>query len=386
VVLENIAMLIFPTGYKLLFSLILNKLHVGGNVKDQLGQLIIMGLAGTTLTDEEREFIRNVQPAGINYFAQNYEDPAQLAELSNDIQSLKRDDPFFIAVDHEGGRVQRFKTHFTHFPSMLSLGNLNSPKTVFEAHKIMAEELKWVGVNMNYSPCCDIFNNPKNQVIGDRAFGTDVTQVEKNISGAIRGLQTNGIMACAKHFPGHGNTTKDSHVELPTVNKKLSEIEAEELIPFEKAARGKVEFMMMGHLFIRDLDDEHFTTVSEKAYEYLREKTKFRGIILSDDMEMGAITKRYGFGEGAVRTLKAGCDIVIYRSFDRAKEAYEAIIKAFESGELTEEMIAPKLERIKACKNRHLAKYKPVYIPEMGGKIGAESSTTFLEEIKSKLS
>ena len=254
-----------------------------------LGQLFITGISGLSLSDSEREFIQSENIGGVNLFANNFSDPGQLAELNNDIQTLRDEYPLFIAVDHEGGRVQRFKKGFTHFPSMLDLSKIDSPKMIFQAHLIMAEELKACGVNMNYSPVCDILTNEKNKVIGDRAFGETAEDVEKNISAAIRGLQTGGVLSCAKHFPGHGNTLKDSHFYLPLIKKTLSEIEETELIPFVKASKSRVEFIMMAHLQVDALDEDQPTTLSPRAYKYLREKLKYQKIIISFNNMLGSI-------------------------------------------------------------------------------------------------
>ena len=168
--------------------------------KSEIGQLFITGISGLSLTVEESEFLENNNIGGVILFKHNYQDPAQLAELVNSIQALRDEYPLFVSVDQEGGRVIRFKTHFTQFPSMHEIGQLDSPKLTFEVHKVLAEELKACGVNLDYSPCCDVWNNPKNKVIGDRAFGKTPDEVEKHVSAAIRGLDAGNILSCAKHF------------------------------------------------------------------------------------------------------------------------------------------------------------------------------------------
>jgi beta-N-acetylhexosaminidase len=191
---------------------------------DNLGSLIITGIKGLTLNDEEKKIIQDGKLGGVILFAYNYESPSQLAELVNQIQTLRDDYPLFIAADHEGGRVQRFKKNFTHFPAMNELAKMNSPKLIFEVHQVMARELSACGVNLNFSPVCDVWSNPQNSVIGDRSFGSTVDDVEKFISAAIRGLQSFNVMACAKHFPGHGNTLKDSHYDLPLIKDSIDDL------------------------------------------------------------------------------------------------------------------------------------------------------------------
>ena len=353
---------------------------------NSVGQLIISGIKGLTLLPEEAEFIRNSKLGGIILFAHNYQDPAQLAELVNAIQKERDEYPLFISVDQEGGRVIRFKSHFTQFPSMLSLSKLDSPKLTFEVHQLLAKELAACGVNICYSPCCDILTNPENKVIGDRAFGEDPETVEKHISAAIRGLQTNGIMACAKHFPGHGNTLKDSHFDLPLVKSNLEELRQRELIPFIKASKSRVEFMMMAHLMVDAIDDKLPTSLSEKAYRFLRDETKFAKIIITDDMEMKAVADRYSIEEAAVMALKAGADVLLYRFMEDAQKAYGAINEAIKKRVLIKDDIEAKLHRVEKCKKEYLSEYKPIYIPDVTRAFGTQDSKVLIAQLNDQIS
>ncbi|MBT4791273.1 MAG: glycoside hydrolase family 3 protein, partial [Halobacteriovoraceae bacterium] len=231
----------------------------------EVGQLFITGISGLALTEDEKKFLQESNIGGVILFSHNYSDPAQLAELINEIQTLRDEYPLFISVDQEGGRVKRFKTHFTQFPSMYEVGKKESPKLTFEVHRVLAEELSSCGVNLNFSPCCDVWSNVNNKVIGDRAFSRTVKGVEKHVSAAIRGLHTGNVLSCAKHFPGHGNTTKDSHFDLPFVKKTMDELKAEELVPFNKASKSRSEFIMMAHLVVDAIDKENPCTLSTKA-------------------------------------------------------------------------------------------------------------------------
>lgn len=350
------------------------------------GQLVMTGISGHMLTEDEKDFIQSNNIGGVIIFSHNFVDPAQLAELINSIQTLRDEYPLFIAVDNEGGRVFRTRSHFTQIPAMLNLAKLNSPKLVYEVHKIMAEELKVCGVNLDFAPCADTLTNSTNKVIGDRSFGSDPDEVEKYVSAAIRGLQTHGIMACAKHFPGHGGTTKDSHFDLPLVKTSLDEIIKNELIPFQKASKARVEFMMMAHLLVDALDTEFPTSISAKAYELLRNSTKFKGIIITDDMEMKAITDKYSTGEAAVMALLAGADMVEYRTMTEAKKAFEGIHEAIKTKRLSHQLIDEKLKRVGECKKRNLGNYKPVYIPELVNQINTKASQALLKEVTDKIS
>ncbi len=349
---------------------------------DNFGQLIITGIKGLALTEEESKFIKEEKIGGIILFSHNFEDPAQLAELVNSIQKLRDEYPLFIAVDHEGGRVIRFKKHFTQFPAMMELARLNSPKLIYEVHEIMAKELAACGVNISFSPCCDVLTNPDNKAIGDRAFGDNAEEVEKHISAAIRGLQTNGIIACAKHFPGHGGTTKDSHFDLPLVKTSLEEIKRVELQPFVKASKSRVEMMMMGHLMVDAIDQEFPTTLSSKAYEFLRSETKFTKIVITDDMEMKAIADRYSIEEAAVKALKAGADVLLYRFAEDAMKALGAIREAVKTKILKKDNLTEKLQRVENCKKEYLSSYQPIYIPKISDSFNTQAAKKVLDQIK----
>lgn len=350
---------------------------------DNFGQLIISGIKGTSLLEEEIDFIKNEKLGGIVLFPHNFEDPAQLAELVNSIQKHRDEYPLFISADHEGGRVLRFKTHFTQFPSMMDLAKTNSPKLVYAAHEILAKELAACGINLSYSPCCDILTNPENKVIGDRAYGTDAETVEKYISAAIRGLQTNGILACAKHFPGHGDTTKDSHFDLPLVKTSIEEMRQRELIPFIKASKSRVEFMMMAHLLVDALDDKYPTTLSSKAYEFLRNETKFTKIVITDDMEMKAITDKYSIEEAAVMAMNAGTDMLLYRYMEDAKKALNSIREAVKKRGIKKELMLEKLGRVERCKKEYLSNYRPIYIPKIVDAFNTLEAKKFMDQYRS---
>ncbi len=352
---------------------------------NELGQLVMTGISGTSLLEEEREFLEKENIGGVILFTENYDNPAQLAELVNSIQQTRQEYPLFIAVDNEGGRVFRFKNNFTQFPSMYEVGLTDSPKLCFHIAKIMADELNACGVNVNLSPVCDIWNNPNNKVIGDRAFGKDEETVSKFVSSIIRGLQTNGILSCAKHFPGHGCTTKDSHFDLPIVKRSMEELKNEEFKPFIKAIKARVEFVMVAHLIVDAIDPEKPTSLSEKAYSLLRDELKHGKLIITDDMEMKAITDNFGVEEAAVMAIGAGADIVEYRSMAMAKKALEGLKEARKTKKLKNDQLKASLERVMNAKKEYLSEYKPVYIPDIAKKINTGATQSFIAEIREKI-
>ncbi len=348
---------------------------------NQLGQLIFTGIKGTSLLPEEKTFIEKEDIGGVILFSQNFESPAQLAELTNQIQTLRKEYPLFIAVDHEGGRVIRFKTHFTQFPSMLDISLTDSPKLCFEMTRIIAMELKACGVNLNLAPVCDIFTNPKNKVIGDRAFGSTEEIVSKFITAMIRGLQTHELLSCAKHFPGHGDTSKDSHYDLPYVTKSLDELKQQEFQPFIKAVKARVELIMMAHLVVDAIDKELPTSLSPKAYEIIRRDFKYNKLIITDDMQMKAIEDHFSVEEAAVRAIVAGADLIEYRDMEYAQRALEALKEASKTKKLKNTAVTEKLNRILEAKKLYLKEYKPNYIPDISKSLGLASSQRFLSDL-----
>lgn len=348
-----------------------------------LGQLIITGISGTDLTIEEEKFISDNQIGGVILFAYNYENPIQLAGLCQKIQSLSKSAPLFISVDQEGGRVRRFKTHFIQLPSMLELGRLGSPKLVYEAHHIMATELSACGINLNFSPVCDIWTNPSNKVIGDRAFGTDPETVSKFVSAAIRGLQSGNVCSCAKHFPGHGDTSLDSHYDLPVVKKDLEVLRGMEMIPFVKAAKSKVDFFMMAHLIVEFIDKGYPTSLCEKAYDLLRSETRFQGLIITDDLEMKAITDRHTVENASQLALKAGANILLYRSVTAAQQGLEGVRKNSREDHFMGKRIQENISQILDFKRRKILPYRPISVSETTQIVGCEKHQLFLKDLKS---
>ncbi len=346
-----------------------------------LGQFYIIGLDGTSLSDFERNALRDNQFGGVILFSKNFENVEQLCSLVNEIQECRTEFPFFISVDQEGGRVQRFKNEFSTIPPMLELAKKDSPKLIFEIHKILGKELASCGINLNFSPVCDIFSNPDNTVIGDRALGKTSEEVEKLLVGAIRGLRVENVLSCAKHFPGHGDTLEDSHLELPRIKASLEELKIRELKPFKKAIRSKLEFMMMSHILNTCFADGLPCSLSRNAHDFLRNEMNYEKIIISDDMEMNAIKENYSVNESTSLAFEAGTDILIYRSLEVGMESLESLRSNF-GNSLKSDIFKKKAERIYNCKGQ--------FFPVFNRLNPSEVSTSFKnfnhkEQIKSLL-
>lgn len=344
-------------------------------IRQNIGQLFIIGFDGYSVPASFKKFIQDDNLGGVIYFKRNVQSPAQLAELSNEIQfscRVKSALPLFISIDHEGGKVNRLVKPFTKFPGNNYIGELGSPKIAFQFGIVIAKELKSVGINVNYAPVVDVDTNKQSPVIGPRAFSSDPEVCGKMGSAVCRGLQKMGVMAVAKHFPGHGDTTEDSHFALPTVNKTLEQLEEIELIPFRRVIRSRVEALMTAHIFNPNLDPEYPATLSRTTLtDLLRNKLRFSRLIISDDLEMKAIADKYDPIQAAVGAIKAGCDLLIYRGDSGLPEAQlEAIAKAVETGEIPLAQLEQTIARITAAKKLYAEQKDPVAVTDVGKFIG----------------
>lgn len=314
-------------------------------IKHAIGQHIMIGLAGPTLTPDEKDFIIENNIGGVTLFGRNLVDPKQIHSLCSEIQSLRHKmpdkAPLFIGIDREGGRVSRLKPPFTTWPPLKKIGDLDNPTMSFHYMYCLGEELKAVGINLDYAPCVDIFNNPKNTVIGDRAVSSDVNMVAKHASALVRGLLKSDVVACAKHFPGHGHTLIDSHEDLPVENLDLKRLEDVELQPFKKAFRARVDMVMIAHILFPKIDPKYPASLSDVFIKkILKGDCRYRGLVISDDLGMGALVKRYSTEEIAIRSLQAGQDLLLYcNDLEAPPKALDAIIDACANGPLNPDEI-----------------------------------------------
>ena len=346
-----------------------------------LGQLFITGFTGLELSDDTSAFISQAEIGGVILFAPNYENPAQCAELVNQIQESRSGLPLWISTDHEGGRVQRFKKHFTRIPEAGVIAAMNSPRLAFEIAEVMAKELKAVGINLNFAPVADIATNPKNPIIGNRAYGSDEDTVSKISTAIVRGHLTNDVQPCVKHFPGHGDTSVDSHLALPKVETSLETMQEREFKPFVKAFKSHCSMVMMAHILLPHLDPKFPATLSPTIIrEILRKQMRYTRVVISDDMEMKAITDNFGADEAPRLAIEAGCDILIYRSEAAARSAYGSLQKHLESGKLSPELVLEAAERVRSLKEKTLLPYQPAVVAEAAKKIGTPEHLAVAEK------
>jgi beta-N-acetylhexosaminidase len=327
-------------------------------LRRQVGQLLIAGFDGQTLPPELRSLAREFGLGGVILFARNIAEPEQVAELCYEAARLVPDLPLWVSVDQEGGRVARLKAPFTEWPPMASLGRSGDVGLARRFARALASELRAVGISLDYAPVLDVCTNSSNPIIGDRALSDDPAEVARLGGAIIRTLQAEGIAACGKHFPGHGDTSVDSHVALPLVEHPLERLREVELVPFRAAIEAQVASIMTAHVLLPALDEERPATFSRRIVsDVLRGELKFEGFILSDDLEMKAVAERYAVPAAAVLAVEAGCDGLLLCSGDHDAQAaaLEALIHAAEEQQIRLTRIEEALGRHRRAKERFLA-------------------------------
>jgi beta-N-acetylhexosaminidase len=332
------------------------------NLKEKVGQIFMLGFHGTEVSKDLRTLCQHYHPGGMVLFSRNLQEPAQAAHLVNALQRLVPAMPLFIAIDQEGGRIARLPKGFTVFPGQAALGRAGTVELAYSFAEVTAHELRTIGVNMNLTPVLDINSNPENPIIGDRAFGAEPLQVETLGLAVIAGHQDNGVLACGKHFPGHGDTSVDSHKELPIVSHSLERLREIELRPFVHCFRNGLAAVMSAHVKYPALDPDFPATLSPAIMtDLLRTQLHFKGLALTDDLEMHAIAAHYEIGEAAVRSLQAGADILlICKDQEQQVAAMDTVYQAVKNGEISELQLQHAVLRVLEAKERFVLPYKPV--------------------------
>ena len=358
-----------------------------------IGQFLIGSMPGTTIPVELRSLAKEFDLGGVIFFGRNIETPEQVAELSAECEALGRAMPAWVSIDQEGGRVARLKEPFTRWPPMATLGRAGAQSEALAERfaRALAEELLAVGITLDYAPVLDIHTNPKNPVIGDRALAERAEDVARLGRVIIRGLQNAGVAACGKHFPGHGDTSTDSHFELPLVEHPPDRLRAIEYEPFRAAIAEQVAFIMIAHVLVPSLDEQKPASLSPRIVQRtLRDELKFDGVILSDDLEMKAVSAHYAVPDAAVEAIAAGCDGVMVCQGDINLQArtLEALIKAVESGTITAKRHDDAAMRLKRAKQRFLTQQRPgpsARIRALRGVIGREEHQLVAAEMAAYL-
>ncbi|MEZ4383066.1 MAG: beta-N-acetylhexosaminidase [Nannocystaceae bacterium] len=275
----------------------------------QPGQLLFVGFAGTAAPPPLVEKIAQGRVGGVILFARNIESPEQVLRLCRDLHAAApADAPLLIAIDQEGGRVQRLRDPFTVWPPMRRVGEHGDLEATAAVAEALAVELADYGIGLDFAPVVDVDTNPQNPVIGDRSFARDAAKVSDHARAFIQAMQKRGVAACAKHFPGHGDTTSDSHLELPRLEHDLDRLRAVELPPFAAAVAAEVATVMTAHVLFPRLDRKRPATLSPPIMAILREELAYDGFIFSDDLEMRAVADHFSVEQRTYGPLEAGVD------------------------------------------------------------------------------
>ncbi|NOY53985.1 MAG: beta-N-acetylhexosaminidase [Deltaproteobacteria bacterium] len=348
----------------------------------QIGQLFVCGFEGIRPNGTILRLIREYGIGGVILFSRNIETPRQTAELVQELQAAAKI-PLFIGIDQEGGRVSRLPSPFTRFPGNDALGRTASGRLACRFGRAVGKELAVVGINLDFAPVLDINTRPDNPVIGTRAFGSDPTIVSDLGCAVIDGLQKE-IIACGKHFPGHGDTSLDSHLTLPEVPHGIDLLRRRELIPFIRAVACGVESIMTAHVLYRPIDPDYPATLSPKIVQgILRKELHFNGVVFSDDLEMKAVEDHFGIETSSILALQAGVDsLLICHHPEKQEKAIEAVTRSVEEGAISLSRIEESAGRILDLKRRRLSPKPSIDFTEAEETAGWPEHRKLAEEIE----
>jgi beta-N-acetylhexosaminidase len=310
----------------------------------------MLGFHGTSLPGELAELLSRGL-AGVVIYPRNFTSAEGLRELTSEIRRAAHR-PVLIGIDQEGGTRFALRAPFTAWPSAEELGRLGDAESVEQVARAMALELRAVGCNLNFAPMLDLHVNPDSPVTTDRSFGSDPAVVARMGAAFDRGLRSGGVLSCAKHFPGHGDAAIDPHLDLPVFAGTMERLEAAELLPFAAAVAAGVPLVMTAHILLPRIDPENPASLSRAMLDgVLRRRLRFNGVILADDLGMAAIAKRYGPGEAAVQTIRAGTDVaMLCHDWSAVAPAIDAVRVAKQDGRFNENEWQASLDRIeRAC-------------------------------------
>ncbi|WP_246000938.1 beta-N-acetylhexosaminidase [Brevibacillus panacihumi] len=337
-------------------------------LEEKIGQMIIAGVQGTSASAEDERLIKEQHVGGIIFYKNNLADPASVVRFTNQLKQWNESHsvPLLLSVDQEGGRVSRLPG-LDRLPNAQEIGQWNSQEAAGEIGGILGEEVKGMGLNMNFAPVLDIHNNPKNPVIGERSFGPTADIVSSLGIAVMKQMKQTGVIPVVKHFPGHGDTETDSHLDLPVIHKSEKDLTQLEWQPFVRAIEEGADAVMVAHILFPQIDEQHPSSLSPAVVTgQLRDKLGFEGVILTDDLTMGAIAKRYGIGEASVLSVQAGTDIVlIAHEYANVDNVIAALKQSVADGTLSEERIDESVRRILQLKTKFNLEDKPVDPPDL---------------------
>jgi beta-N-acetylhexosaminidase len=334
--------------------------------EEKVGQLAIIGLDGKTMSKDALAFIQDYHVGGFILFKDNIDSADQTLRLLNQLKESNADDPdsvpLWLSVDQEGGKVSRMPAEFAKFPTARQIAGNGDTGYTRAVGQALGAELGSLGFNMDFAPVLDINSNPSNPVIGDRAFGSDADTVSAHGLAMMDGISSQGIASVAKHFPGHGDTSVDSHKNLPVVDKSLKELLGFELLPFQEAISNDVDAIMVGHLLMTKLDNEHPASISKAVItDVLRGQLDYDGVVITDDMTMKGLTGGHDIGDAAVDAILAGGDILLVcHEYDLQKKVLDTVIERVKDGTIAQDRLDESVFRILSLKAEYALTDEPI--------------------------
>ncbi|MBM3191732.1 MAG: beta-N-acetylhexosaminidase [Chlamydiae bacterium] len=335
------------------------------SLEEKIGALLVVHFHGTSLNEEALFYLNHLHVGGFIYYtwANPFSNPEEIKTLNSALQSLSKI-PLLIGVDQEGGKVIRLKEGFSQFASQQTIASRYSPTYAYASALITGQELRFVGINTNFAPVVDVDSNPLNPIIGSRSFSSDPHKVVEFAQNSLQGYREASVLATLKHFPGHGDTTADSHLTLPVVNKSLNELLACELYPYQHL---QADAIMTAHILVPALDPKACATISQPILQHLlRETLHFQGLIISDSLVMQGLLQQTGsIEEAAILALNAGCDLLLLGgkllqgsahyelSPQDIQKIHQALVHAVHSGRLSMARIDQSIQKILAIKEKY---------------------------------
>ncbi|CAM3391121.1 beta-N-acetylhexosaminidase [Paenibacillus lupini] len=326
------------------------------SLSEKIGQMVLVGMDGTEVQPEISSLIKERQVGGIILYSNNIVSASQTNKLVNELKQINHDAggklPLLLSTDQEGGRVSRLPKEITPFPASKTVGSTKDTKYAYQVGAALGEAMNAVGLNTDFAPVLDVNTNANNPVIGDRAFGTTVKVVSSMGVNEMLGIMSQGVIPAVKHFPGHGDTSVDSHFGLPVVNHDLQRLRSIEFVPFGSAIKEGAPIVMVGHILMSKLDPNTPASMSRTVIQnYLRGELKFDGVVITDDMTMGAVEKFKAIGPASVQAVLAGSDIVLVgHDLTQQQAVLNALMTAAKSGKIPQSVIDASVYRIAKLK------------------------------------
>ncbi|WP_410511143.1 beta-N-acetylhexosaminidase [Paenibacillus sp. BR2-3] len=338
-------------------------------LEEKIGQMLLVGIDGTSLDANAKRMITKDKVGGIILYADNITNLQGMVKLINKLKESNKVNsvPLFISVDQEGGKVSRMPEEFVSIPSNKVVGGTKNIRLAQTMGKLLGRELAATGYNMNFAPVMDVNSNPKNPIIGDRAFGSTAAAVSGMGLAEMKGLRSEGVIPVIKHFPGHGDTSVDSHLELPVVNKNAEQLAKLEWLPFQAAIQAQAEAVMVAHILFPKIDPDKPASLSKVIIgKQLRGEMGYQGVVITDDLTMGAIIKHFDLAAAAIDTIKAGSDILLVaHGYDNEKLVYNQILQSVKNGSISESRIDESVYRILSLKSKYDLSDKPLPVPDL---------------------